>query len=175
MERTIKRETIYQGKVIDVYVDEVEIKGNKTSKREIVKHRGAVCALAITKNDELVFVRQFRKPVEEVLIEIPAGKLEIGEEKNDAILREIREETGYAVEEIEYITEFYTSPGFSNEKGYLYFAKLGEQGETDFDEGEDIELLTCSLDEAMRMVWEGKIIDAKTIMALSLFQIRRER
>lgn len=172
-ERTIHSERIYNGKVIDVYVDEVEI-GDKTSKREIVKHRGAVCALALTSDRRIVLVRQFRKATEEFLLEIPAGKLEIGEEPQTAILREIKEETGYEVEKIEYITEFYTSPGFSNERIHLYFAMLGAAGETDFDEGEDIEIVLCEKEEALEWIMQGKIKDAKTIAAISLF-LTKER
>ena len=118
IEKTIKKEKIYEGKVIDLTIHEVEIK-DSISYREVVEHRGAVCAVPITREGRIVLVKQFRKAVEDYLLEIPAGKLEINEEPSEAIKREIKEETGYDVSNIEYGIKFYTSPGFSNEK-YIY-------------------------------------------------------
>ncbi|MDO4710453.1 MAG: NUDIX hydrolase [Peptostreptococcaceae bacterium] len=168
-EKTINREEIYSGKVISVYRDEVQIDEKKRAFREIVEHRGAVCALAVTMDDKIVLVKQFRKAVEQDLIEIPAGKLEIGEEPVEAIGRELKEETGYEIRSLKYVTSFYTSPGFSNEQGHLYFAKLGEQGQPCFDEDEDIEIYHYSLSETMDMIKNGKIRDAKTILAIALY------
>lgn len=173
-EKTISRKNIYAGKIIDVFVDEVQIHEEKTAIREIVKHNGAVCALGITKDNKIILVKQFRKAIEKDLIEIPAGKLEKGEEPENAIRRELKEETGYEVISLQYITQFYTSPGFSDEAGYLYFAKLGNQGEKCLDEDEDIDLIECSFEEALQMIQDGKIQDAKTILAISLYAVYKK-
>lgn len=169
IEETISKKDIYKGKVIDVQVQEVQFDG-KRSKRELVFHKGAVCAVAITEEKKIVLVRQFRKAVEDYLLEIPAGKLEEGEEIEPAIIRELREETGYEVKELDYVTKFYTSPGFSNELGHLFTAKLGEKGDTNFDEDEYIEIFEMGLDEVLALIEDGKIIDAKTILAILMYK-----
>ena len=168
-EETISSKTIYDGKIVHLVQVEVQTGNNKMAMREIVLHRGAVCAVAITKENKIVLVQQFRKAVEDKLIEIPAGKLEIGEEADAAIIRELKEETGYDVLSFEYITKFYTSPGFSNEIGYLYFAKLGDQSETCFDEDEDIEIFEYDIEEAVHLIHTGQIIDAKTIAGILMY------
>lgn len=167
-EKTISSQNIYKGKIITLRVDEVEINGKK-SKREIIEHCGAVCGVGITKDNKIVLIKQFRKAIEKDLIEIPAGKLEPGEEPFDAIVREFKEETGFDVEAVEFITTFYTTPGFSNELGYLYFLKCTELGDTSFDEDEEIELLLCTKDEAKKMIYSGEIIDAKTILGIMMY------
>lgn len=171
-EETILTKNIYDGKVIQVLQKEVKTREGKTSIREIVLHRGAVCAVAITKEQKIVLVKQFRKAVEEELMEIPAGKLEIGEEPEAAIVRELKEETGYDVIGLEYVSKFYTSPGFSNELGHLYFAELGDQSAPCFDEDEDIEIYEYELDEIMDMIHKGKVIDAKTMVGILMYAQR---
>ena len=168
-EETISTKTIYDGKVIHVVQKEVKTAEDKTAIREIVLHRGAVCAVAVTKEDKIVLVKQFRKAAEDDLIEIPAGKLEIDEVAETAIMRELKEETGYEVTNLKYITKFYTSPGFSNEIGYLYFAELGNQSDTCFDEDEDIEIFEYDLEEVLHMIRTGQIIDAKTIVGILMY------
>lgn len=174
-EKTLNSKEIYSGKIIKVFLDEVEIGENKKALREIVKHGGAVCALAVTNDGQIILVKQFRKAIEKDLMEIPAGKLELGENPEDAIRRELKEETGYDVNSLDYITNFYTSPGFSNELGYLYFAQLGERGETSFDEDEDIEIFEYSISEAIDMITKGEICDAKTILAISLYELYKNK
>ena len=169
IEKTISVEKIFSGKVIDLYVETVQIDKSKMAIREIVRHRGAVCALTITKEGKLVLIRQFRKAIGDYLFEIPAGKLEAGEAPNEAIRREIREETGYNVEKVDYVTSFYTSPGFSDEKCYVYFAFVGEKGETCFDEDEYIDIFEYSLEHLIQMIFDGEIVDAKTISAVLLY------
>lgn len=173
IEETISTKTIYKGKVIDVVSKEVKTRENKTSTREIVLHRGAVCAVAVTKENKIVLVKQYRKAIEDYLLEIPAGKLEQGEEPSDAIIRELQEETGYETIQSRYITKFFTSPGFSNEIAYLYFAELGNQSETCFDEDEDIEIFEYSLEEILDMIHAGKITDAKTIVGVLMYAQNR--
>src|SRR5690625_1990892 len=103
-EKTLKRNTIFEGKIISVHVDEVLLPNGKTSKREIVEHPGAVAVIALTDDKKLVFVKQYRKPLERTLIEIPAGKIEPNEEPHITALRELEEETGYTSEKLQHIT-----------------------------------------------------------------------
>ncbi len=173
IEKTVSSEKIYEGKIIDLYVEKVQINEEKFATREIVRPQGAVCVLAQTPERKFVLVRQFRKAMEDYLLEIPAGKLEKGEEPGEAILRELKEETGYMVQSMDYVTSFYTSPGFCDEKIFLYFAKLGEKGSQNLDEDEFIDILEFSLDELFQMINEGKIQDAKTILAISLFSAQK--
>ena len=121
-EKTMKSERIYEGKIVNLRVDTVELPDKKYSKREIVEHPGAVGIVPITEDGKIILVKQFRKAVEKPLLEIPAGKIEINEEPKETALRELFEETGYYSNNMEYIIEFYTSPGFSNEKIYLFLA-----------------------------------------------------
>lgn len=109
-EKTLKTEEIFNGKILHVQVLEVELPDGKTSKREIIKHPGAVCVLAVTNEHKVVMVEQYRKAAERALIEIPAGKLEPGEDPLEAAKRELEEETGYACAKLEPVTAFYTSP-----------------------------------------------------------------
>lgn len=169
IEKTISTKNIYSGKVIKVITQEVEISPNKTTTREIVLHRGAVCAVAVTREEKIVLVKQYRKAVEAFLLEIPAGKLELNEAPDEAVIRELKEETGYEVDDLAYVTKFYTSPGFSNELGHFYIARLGEPGDTCFDESEDIEIFEYTLTEVLEMIAQGEIIDAKTIMGILLY------
>ncbi|QDP40531.1 NUDIX domain-containing protein [Radiobacillus deserti] len=167
-EKTIHTTPIFQGKIINVQVDEVELPDGKTSKREIVKHPGAVAIIAITKDQNIVMVEQFRKPLEKSIIEIPAGKLEPGEEPMTCAKRELEEETGYTSDHLEFITSFYTSPGFADEIIHIYAARNLSRLEVqkDLDEDEFVEVMECSLEEAEQLEKEHKIQDAKTAFAI---------
>ncbi len=119
-EKTIQTKEIFDGKIIKVQVEDVTLPNGHTSKREIIKHPGAVAVIPITKDNKIIFVKQYRKPLEKVLVEIPAGKLEEGEAPITTALRELEEETGYTTKSLHYVTSFYTSPGFADEIIYLY-------------------------------------------------------
>lgn len=110
-EKTLAKKKLYDGKVIDLYLEDVELPNGKTSKREIVKHPGAVAVLAVTEEGKIILVNQFRKPLERTIVEIPAGKLEKGEEPEHTALRELEEETGYTAETLTKITAFIHHPG----------------------------------------------------------------
>lgn len=165
-ERTIKSDKIYQGKIINLRVDTVELPDKKYSKREIVEHPGAVAILPMTSERKIIMVRQYRKSVEDILLEIPAGKLEIGEKPLECAKRELLEETGYRCDNLEHIFDFYTSPGFSNETISLYFAKNLIKDVAQPDEDEYIEIEEYEVEELINMIEEGKIVDAKTIVAI---------
>ncbi|WP_034429000.1 NUDIX hydrolase, partial [Caldisalinibacter kiritimatiensis] len=118
-EKTMKSEKIYEGKILNLRIDTVELPDKKYTKREIVEHPRAVAIVPITAKGEIILVKQYRKPVEKELLEIPAGKLEVGEEPKTCAIRELKEETGVTANKLTYLFEFFTSPGFSNEKMYL--------------------------------------------------------
>lgn len=165
-EKTMKSERIYEGKILNLRVDTVELPDKKYSKREIVEHPGAVAIIAITKDKKLVMVKQYRKAVEDFLWEIPAGKLEVNEEPKETAIRELREETGYEAKKLSYITEFYPSPGFCSEKMYLFLAEDLVEVETGSDPDEFIEKEEMDLDELMKMIDRGQIKDSKTIIGI---------
>lgn len=169
-EKTIRTEEIYSGKIIRLQVDEVELPDGKTSKREIVKHQGAVAVIPITDDGKIIMVEQFRKPLEKSIIEIPAGKLEEGETPDITAIRELEEETGYTTKrgDLIFVDSFYTSPGFADEIMHIYLTKklekLDEPAETDDDEF--LELIEMTLDEAFEAMKEQRIHDSKTNYAM---------
>ena len=166
-EKTIQSELKFTGRIITLQVDEVKLPNGKTSNREIVKHPGAVAVIAVTKDKKIVLVEQFRKALERSIIEIPAGKIEIGEEPEITALRELEEETGYTTASLQYVQSFATSPGFADEIIHLYFADNIEKMEqpVGLDEDEFVELLHVSLSEMEEMVKNQQIYDAKTAFA----------
>jgi len=171
-EKTIKRETIFEGKIISLHVDEVKLPNGNTSTREIVEHPGAVAVIAITDEDKMIMVEQFRKPLERSLVEIPAGKLEKGEDPIECAKRELGEETGYTCEQIEHVTSFYTSPGFSDELLHIFLAKgLKKNSHLHLDDDEFVNLLEVSYEEVQQLIKEQKIYDAKSIYAVQYWQL----
>lgn len=165
-EKTLHKESIYKGAIIDLEVHDIELPDGQTSKRELVYHNGAVAVCAINPDNQVILVRQYRKPAEKTLLEIPAGKLEINEERESAAKRELEEETGYIAENLELITEMYGSPGFSNEKISIYLAKDLKIGGMNLDDDEFIEIETYNIEEITVMLQNKEIEDAKTIIAL---------
>ncbi len=169
MEKTLKSEWIYRGRVVNLKIDEVELPNGRKSKREIIVHKGAAAILPIDDEENIIMVKQFRKPAEKVLLEIPAGTLEEGEDPLECAKRELIEETGFGAKEFIPLISFYSTPGFTTEKLYIYIAKglYAESGEMDFDEFIEIEKIP--FDKALSMVLEGKIEDAKTIIGILVF------
>ncbi len=165
-EKTMKSEKIYEGKIINLRIDTVELPDKKYSKREIVEHPGAVGIIPITDDGCMILVKQFRKAVEKFLLEIPAGKIEVNEEPKETGLRELAEETGYTANKLEYLFEFYTSPGFSNEKIYLFLATDLEKKEIKPGSDEYIWVEKHKIEDLIDMVIRGEINDAKTIVAI---------
>ncbi|MCY7833813.1 ADP-ribose pyrophosphatase [Bacillus spizizenii] len=173
-EKTISKEQIFSGKVIDLYVEDVELPNGKTSKREIVKHPGAVAILAVTDEGKIIMVKQFRKPLERAIVEIPAGKLEKGEEPEYTALRELEEETGYTAKKLTKITAFYTSPGFADEIVHVFLAEelsvLEEKRA--LDEDEFVEVMEVTLEDALKLVESREVYDAKTAYAIQYLQLK---
>ncbi|MCM2674210.1 NUDIX hydrolase [Alkalicoccobacillus plakortidis] len=172
-EKTIATEKIFEGKVINVQVDTVKLPNGNESKRELVKHPGAVAVIAVTNDDKLVLVRQFRKPLEKTILEIPAGKIDPGEEPIKTAARELKEETGYEAAELELVTSFYTSPGFADEIIYLYEAKGLTHGDAEPDEDEFVEIEEVTIEQARSYVADQTIHDAKTAYAVMYLQLNQ--
>jgi len=164
-EVTLSTQPIFEGKIISLQVDTVRLPDGKTATREVVRHPGAVAVLALHDGKMLV-VDQFRQALGRCEIEIPAGKLEPGEDPIEAAIRELEEETGYRCGEIKRLQSFYTSPGFADEIIHLYVTEHLEIGEMAPDEDEFLEVSEITLEEAYRYIHEGRISDAKTIMAV---------
>lgn len=165
-EVTIKSERVFDGKVVKLRLDTVELPNKKYTKREIVEHNGGVAILAVTKSDEIILVKQFRKAAEDFLLELPAGKIENNEKPIECAKREFKEETGFEADKFEKIYEFYTSPGFCNEKIYLYKASGLVQTGDNPDEDEFIDLLFINIHQAKEMINTGQISDSKTIIGI---------
>lgn len=164
-EKTLTSKKEFEGKIITVLKDSIELSDGKKSFREVVCHSGGVVILAV-KNDSILLVKQFRYPIKEVMFELPAGKLEPDENPFEAAKRELEEETGYCANKWTNLGFVYTSPGYSNEKLYLYKAEDLEFTACHPDEGEIIESFEFKLQDVVKMVKNGEINDAKTLCAL---------
>ena len=169
-EKTIATVRIYEGKILNLRRDEVTIRDGKTSFREIVEHDGGVVIAALTDEGTLPLVRQYRKAAERAVLELPAGKLEKGEDPTQAALRELKEETGYSAGKIIRLPSAFSSIGYSTEVLHFYFARDLTPGDTDFDEGEAIEIAEYPMEQALAMIMSGEIEDAKTIAGI--FMVR---
>lgn len=166
-EKTLDFEYVYNGKVIDVRRDNVEIATGQKSVREVVEHSGGVVIAAQKTPETILMVKQFRYPIKETALELPAGKLEKGEEPFPAAQRELEEETGYRAKNWKSLGFIHTSPGFCDEKLYLYYASDLEFVGEHPDDGEIIQSFEYNLDEIFNKIKAGEINDAKTICALT--------
>jgi ADP-ribose pyrophosphatase len=170
-EKTLETKPIFQGRIISLQVDTVRLPNGETATREIVRHPGAVAVVALL-GDRMLVVEQFRKPLEKVQVEIPAGKLDEGEEPEAAALRELEEETGYRARSIIHLQSFSTSPGFAEEIVHLYFTDDLEKGEVHLDEEEFLTCEAITLEQAQQYILEGRICDAKTLLAVYAWRMR---
>ncbi len=174
-ERKINSETIYDGKVVKLVKDEVLCPNGNKSYREIVRHNGGAGVLCITPDNKVLLIKQFRYAYDEMLYEIPAGKLEAGEDPKLAAIRELEEETGMKASNVELLTEMYPTCGYSAERIYIYLALDCIKTQTNLDEDEFIIEEYIDFDKALDMVNDGTIKDAKTICALMTYLIRYKR
>lgn len=171
MEKTLESKRVYEGRIINLRLDSVSLENGNTAMREVVEHPGAVGIVALKENGDIVMVKQYRKAVEQVLLELPAGKLEQGENPLDCAARELTEETGYTAGDLRYLVSFYTSPGFSNEIMHMFLATNLKEGKNDPDDDEMVETVEISRDRAMDMILKGEIKDGKTIAGILLLGI----
>jgi len=165
-EKTIASEMVYEGKILNLRKDTVENVSGTTSKREIIEHDGGVALAAVTEDGGMVMVRQYRQAAGKVLLEVPAGKREKGEDPSVTAARELKEETGYTASDIRLLTSFYSTCGYSEEIIYIYLCRGLTPGETEFDDNEAIDVVEYKLTELYSMVINGEIEDGKTIIAI---------
>ncbi len=171
-EHTIKSEKIYEGKIIKVKVETVELPGQIYAKREIVEHARGVGIVAITNEQNIILIKQFRKAINKAIYEIPAGIVEVGENISDTATRELQEEAGFKPLNLELVVEAYASPGFTDEKLSIFFTDQLEVSKLDLDESEFLEVEEVSLTKALEMVENFEINDAKTVIGI-LFAARK--
>lgn len=165
-ERTFKTEQIYNGRIIKLRKDTIILPDGRTTAREIVEHPGAVVILAEKKDNKIIFVRQFRKAVEEYLLELPAGTIEPLEKTIDCARRELEEETGYQAEDWQEIYSYFSAPGFCNEKLTFYFAQNLIKTSSHTDQDEFIEIVEVDKEEIINLLKNGKIKDAKSLVGI---------
>ncbi|MCX7715438.1 MAG: NUDIX hydrolase [Clostridia bacterium] len=165
-EKTVETKQIFKGQIINVKVDTVELSNGKKATRELVEHPGGVGIIPINEKKEVLMVSQFRKPFNEMILEVPAGKLAWGEDPFECGVRELEEETGFCANKYIHLGEYYPTPGFCNEKINLYLATELYPSKQKLDEDEFLEVCTIPLDTLFDMVMENKIKDAKTAIAI---------
>lgn len=174
-EKTLKQSYVFRGKIINMRVDEALLPNGKTAGREVVEHNGGVCVVALTENNEIFLVKQFRYPYGEVIYEIPAGKRDGNEEPLTCGIRELKEETGMTAERFIPLGELYPSPGYCGEVIWMYAAVGLTAGECKPDEDEFLQAEKFPLDKVIRMIMSGEIKDAKTQAAvLKLAELIRQ-
>ena len=165
-EQPLSADYKYRGRIINLRVDTALLPNGSSATREVVEHPGGVCVAALTEDGCLLFVRQFRYPYQKVLLELPAGKLDPGEDPLEAGKRELREETGAEAARYESLGELYPSPGYCGEIIHLYFCRVDHMETQQPDEDEFLEVEKIPLEEAARMVLDNEIADAKTQAAV---------
>lgn len=165
-EKTIKSESIYDGKILSLKVDTVELPDKKYSKREIVDHKKGAGIIAFDGEDSIYMVRQYRIAIDSYTLEIPAGLVDANEVPIDAARRELQEEIGYYPEDIEYLFDMHSSPGFTNDKLSLFLAKDLKKSKLEADDDEFLEVASYKVKDLYRMIENGEITDAKTIIGI---------
>ncbi len=164
----LKTERVFDGRVIQVYIDRVKLPDGRTATWERVAHPGAVGIVPLTDDGEVIMVRQYRNAIRGVLLEIPAGKLDPGEAPLACAVRELVEEVGMKALEMLELARFYNSPGYSDERFFVYLARGLSAGEAQPEEDEFLELVKIPLDDFSGLVSSGAIRDAKSIIGLAL-------
>lgn len=165
-EKYISSEYLYKGKYSNVRIDTVKLPNEKITTREIIERPNAVCVVALTRENKILLVKQYRCPFKRVLLEVPAGKIDENEDAEAAIKRELKEETGAVGKNYKNLGKLYMTPGFCDEIIYLYMCEVEKVESTQPDEDEFLEVVKMPLDEAVSMVLKGEIVDAKTCAAI---------
>lgn len=165
-EKQIGSELLYQGKILRLTRDEVELCDGRRALREVVHHSGGVSVLPVDDEGNCYLVRQFRYPAGETVLEIPAGKREAGEEPLACAVRELSEETGFTADTFTDLGHFYATPGYSSETIYVYLATGLHAGKSHPDDGEFLNIEKRSLEEMTDMAMRGELVDGKTLIAV---------
>ena len=166
-EKQLTSEDIFNGIILHVKRDTVELSNGNSTIREVIRHIGAVCVIPVTENNEVIVERQYRYPLDRVILEIPAGKLDApDEDRLSAIKRELMEETGYTADEWTEIGDFHPAPAYSDEYITMYLARGLHKGERHLDDDEFLDVYTVPLKDLVDEVMAGRISDAKTQVAI---------
>ncbi len=166
IEKKVASQEIFKGKVVHLFRDDILLPDGKEATREYIRHPGAVCIVPLTKDNEVILVKQYRYPFSRVTLEIPAGKLDIGEEPEHCAYRELSEETGALAAKLTPIGEFMSSPAILDEVIYMYLATELEFGELHTDEDEFLDVVRMPLDQLVSEIISGEIKDGKTQAAV---------
>jgi len=168
-EKTVSSQLVFEGRAVKLRVDTVETTGGRQTTREIVEHADCVAIVAVDADDNVLLVKQFRKPVEKDLLEIPAGGIDPGEDAETAVRREMREETGYLPEKVTRLGGFYSAPGYSSEYLYLYLASRLTPSQLYAEDTESIEIVRVPAGRVVELITSGEIQDSKSIAGLLTF------
>ena len=162
-EKQVSTEDIFDGVILHVKRDMVKLSNGSETVREVIRHIGAVCVIPVTEKNEVIMERQYRYPLDRVILEIPAGKLDApDEDRAAAIQRELREETGYTADEWTVLGDFHPAPAYSDEFITMYMARGLRKGDRHLDEDEFLDVYTVPLKDLVEDVMAGRISDAKT-------------
>ncbi len=173
-EKTLSSKLIYDGRAVRLRLDTVKMPSGRETTREIVEHSDCVAIIAIDDEDNVLLVNQFRKPVEKELLEIPAGGIEPGEELEECVRREMREETGFLPQKVERLGGFYSSPGYCTEYLHFFLATELVPSPLQAEDSESIRVVRVRLGEVLGLITSGSICDAKSIAALLVFLEHRK-
>jgi len=172
-EKTLSTKTVFEGRILDVDVLEVELGDGRRSVREIVRHGVAVAIIPQLPDGRFVFIRQFRKAMERICFEVVAGNCDPGEDAVISAARELKEETGYIADELELLGSIYPSVGYCTERIDIYCTSVSRQEKTDFDHDENIETVTLTESAMDEMIRTNQIADAKTLASWMLFKAKK--
>ena len=167
-EPTISSRHIYSGRIIDVRVDTVRLQNGRESTREIVDHAPSICVVPVDADGNVLMVRQYRKPVDQFLLEVPAGGIEAGETPEEATQRELQEEIGHTAGNLLALSAFWLAPGWCSEYMYAFLATDLDPAALDSDEDEFIEVVRVPLSAALDLISSGQVQDAKSVASLLL-------
>lgn len=168
-EKTLKSKLIYKGKIINLRLENVILPNGREATREIIKHSGSVAILPLIDKDKFLLVKQYRKPIEKVLLEIPAGRIEKGENFKECAKRELAEETGYKASDFKKIASVYLAPGYSSEIIHILLAKNLKKSRANPDDDEFIKTVILNKKEILNKIIDNKIKDSKTIVSILLY------
>ncbi len=168
--KRLQRNLIYKGHIVNVYEDTMQLPDGRTAKWDFIEHKGAAAIIPVDKDGKIIMVRQYRNAPEQYTLEIPAGGLNPGEDMKTCAARELEEETGYRSEKVEHLIDIYTTVGFCNEKIGIYFAYDLIPSEQNLDEDEYVAIEKYSLDELVSLIYDGTIMDGKTISGILAYK-----
>lgn len=170
--KRVKRELEHEGIIINCYSDYMELPNGKQAKWDFIGHKGAAAMVAVDSEGKLLMVRQYRNALERYTLEIPAGGLDVGEDRKTCAIRELEEETGYRTVQAEHLIDIYTTVAFCDEKIGIYYTNQLLPSKQHLDEDEFVHVERYSLQELLDMIFEGKIEDSKTISAILAYKTK---